>query len=177
MSYQAALADLKQVFGDKKLLSPSDIAPHIGKSATAQAKLRERGSFPIPIKMGMGKRVVVSIYDLAHYLGDDATDSPQQSHSGQGMARESDKVASKSISARRGSHAANPSKPFRRPPSLGKTLLAFRANIETIEMRLQFERELLLALEAIHSAAMLEKGTVQPKVTQKRKRALGNSTL
>lgn len=177
MSYQAALADLKQVFGDKKLLSPSDIAPHIGKSATAQAKLRERGSFPIPIKMGMGKRVVVSIYDLAHYLGDDATDSPQQSHSGQGMARESNKVASKSISPTRGSQAANSSKPFRRPPSLGKTLLAFRANIESLEMRLQFERELLLALEALHSAAMLENSTVQPKSTQKRKRALGISTL
>ena len=69
MSYADALADLKADFGKKKLLTPAEIAPYIGRSASAIASLRSRKGFP-PAKKEGGK-VVVSIYALAHYIGDD----------------------------------------------------------------------------------------------------------
>ena len=70
MSYQEALADLKADFGKKKLLTPADMAPYISKSPSAQASMRSRKQFPIA-KKDMGGRIVVSIYTLAHYIGED----------------------------------------------------------------------------------------------------------
>ena len=70
MSYQDALPDLKEEFGKKKLLTPADIAPYIDRSASAQASMRTRKQFPIA-KKDMGGRVVVSIYALAGFIGED----------------------------------------------------------------------------------------------------------
>lgn len=67
MSNAIVLDDLKKRFGDKVLLTPSDIAPLIAMSENAQASLRCRGRFPIPVKK-IGKRIGVTIYALAEYL-------------------------------------------------------------------------------------------------------------
>lgn len=61
------LADLKQRFGAKVLLSPADIAPLIAMSENAQASLRCRNRFPLPV-IKRGRRVGVSIHHLAEYL-------------------------------------------------------------------------------------------------------------
>lgn len=61
------LADLRQRFGDKVLLSPEDLASVIGVSVGQQANQRSQNKFPIPHKVE-GRRVKVSIYDLAVYL-------------------------------------------------------------------------------------------------------------
>lgn len=61
------LADLKQRFGAKVLLSPADIAPLIAMSENAQASLRCRNRFPLPV-LKRGRRVGVSIHHLAEYL-------------------------------------------------------------------------------------------------------------
>ena len=65
--YEMVLADLKQRFGDKVMLSPSDIAPVIASSPAVQANLRLQNRFPIPVRR-IGKKVGVTIYHLAEYL-------------------------------------------------------------------------------------------------------------
>lgn len=65
--YEMVLADLKQRFGDKVMLSPSDIAPVIASSPAVQANLRLQNRFPIPVRK-VGKKVGVTIYHLAEYL-------------------------------------------------------------------------------------------------------------
>ena len=61
------LADLRERFGDKVLLSPEDLVSVINKSEGQQANERSQGKFPIP-HIVEGRRVKVSIYDLAVYL-------------------------------------------------------------------------------------------------------------
>lgn len=61
------LADLRDRFGDKVLLSPEDLASVINKSVGQQANERSQGKFPIPHKVE-GRRVKVTIYDLAEHL-------------------------------------------------------------------------------------------------------------
>lgn len=144
MSYADALADLKATFGTKKLLTPSDIAPFVGKSPAAQAKLRERDKFPIKVKQGLGNRVVMSIYDVAHFIGDDAEQieiKPSTSSARPKQAKTSKKTAA----------TIDKTKPIRRPPSLGATLRGFRARINALSSQLQFELALFAELEAIHS--------------------------
>ncbi len=142
MSYADALTDLKATFGNKKLLTPAEVAPFIGKSASAQAKLRERDKFPIKPKPGMGKRVVMSIYDVAHYIGDEV-EQIEINPSTTSKTPKQKKVSKKT--------AANidKTKPIRRPPSLGATLRAFRSRIEVLSSQLQFEQALFAELEAI----------------------------
>lgn len=69
-SYERALADLKQKFGPKMVLTPEDIAPIIGASRQAQANLRSREAFPIKTKK-LGGRVTISIYALARYISEE----------------------------------------------------------------------------------------------------------
>lgn len=148
MSYAAALAGLKEAFGGKKLLTPAEIAPHIGRSAAAQAKLRDRGRFPIKVKRGMGNQVVMSIYDVARYIGEeieDESDSAQPEHVGTPIK------TSRSTARRPTSSAkADTSKPYRRPPSLAKLLLGFQSHIAAAEAALEFDRQLFAALEVVH---------------------------
>lgn len=148
MTYSAALNDLKQAFGDKKLLTPAEIAPHIGKSAAAQAKLRDRGRFPIKVKRDMGNQLVMSIYDVARYIGEEVEDD---SGSVQPENVSTTTRTSRSTTRKPASSAkVNPSKAYRRPPSLGKFLLGFQSQIAAAEAALEFDRQLFAALEAIH---------------------------
>jgi hypothetical protein len=65
--YIEVLADLRLAFGKKIFLTPSDIAPVIGRSTKAQSALRARGGFPIPYSR-FGRLIVIKIYDLAQYI-------------------------------------------------------------------------------------------------------------
>jgi hypothetical protein len=141
MSYADALADLKATYGNKKLLTPAEVAPFIGKSPSAQAKLRERDKFPIKPKPGMGSRVVMSIYDVAHYIGDE----PEQID-----VKPTDKRTERPRkTSAKTAKAIDTSKPYRRPPSLGKTLRAFRARLDALSLQLEFEGALFAELERI----------------------------
>jgi len=139
MSYQDALADLKEEFGKKKLLTPSDIAPYINKSASAQASMRTRKQFPIA-KKDMGGRIFVSIYALARFIGedDDAIIVPKPAPA--------TKPAKASVKSAGG---VDKTKPIRRPPSLGRTLTMFRARVIDTALQLKFQQALLSELEAI----------------------------
>ena len=139
MSYEDALADLKADFGKKKLLTPSEIAPYISKSPSAQASMRTRKQFPIA-KKDMGGRIVVSIYALAKYIGEDdgPPDAPEQIRVGK-PAKPVAKTAK----------GIDKTKPYRRPPSLGKTLLLLRKQVIETTLQLQFQQALFAELEAI----------------------------
>lgn len=65
--FAVILEDLRNQFGPKVLLDPSDLAEVIGISVGQQANLRSEGKFPIPVQK-IGNRVKVSIYELAKYL-------------------------------------------------------------------------------------------------------------
>lgn len=148
MTYAAALNDLKQAFGDKKLLTPAEIAPHIGKSAAAQAKLRDRGRFPIKVKRDMGNQVVMSIYDVARYIGEEIVDEADNVES----ERLGTPMEASRSTARKSTSSAKMDKglPHRRPPSLGKFLLGFQSQIAAAQAALEFDRELFAALEVVH---------------------------
>jgi hypothetical protein len=75
-TYEAVLADLKVRFSGQILLSPADLAPLIMVSAQGQANLRHAGTFPMPVRK-VGRRVGVSIYDVAHFLTSDSS-APQK---------------------------------------------------------------------------------------------------
>lgn len=148
MTYAAALDDLKQAFGAKKLLTPAEIAPHIGKSAAAQAKLRDRGRFPIKVKRDLGNQVVMSIYDVARYIGEeieDETGSVQPER-----VATAPKSSSSTTRTSASSSKVNTSKPYRRPPNLAKLLLGFQSHIAAAEAALEFDRQLFAALEVVH---------------------------
>lgn len=139
MSYADALADLKADFGKKKLLTPAEIAPYISKSASAQASMRSRKQFPIAQK-DMGGRVVVSIYALAHYIGDDDEEAVPQKPA---PTSKPIKASAKTIKG------IDKTKPIRRPPSLGRTLTMMRARVMETALQLQFQQTLFSELEAI----------------------------
>jgi hypothetical protein len=172
MSYHSALADLKQSFGEKKLLTPAEIAPYIGKSAAAQAKLRDRGHFPINVRRDMGNRVVMSIYDVARYIGEPPEEvSASQKSRGDTEVHNATRTTSPATPA---SNRNDASRPYRRPPSLGKTLLALQAQMTAAQDRLDFDRELFSALEALvlldHSASNKRVGRKPSGQPAKRRR-------
>lgn len=139
MSYEDALADLKAEFGKKKLLTPSDIAPYICKSPSAQASMRTRKKFPIAQK-DMGGRIFVTIYALARFVGgdDDAENVPKPAATSK-PAKPSAKTAK----------GIDKTKPYRRPPSLGRMLTTFRTRVIDTALQLQFQQALLGELEAV----------------------------
>lgn len=65
--FEEIYAELKETFGDKKLLSIKDISPYVGKSEAALTKLKNRGRFPLSI-IQIGGRFYVNIHDLADLL-------------------------------------------------------------------------------------------------------------
>lgn len=133
MSYEEALADLKEQFGPKKLLDTQDVADALGRSREAMAMLRLRQKFPIARKHGA--RVVVSIYDLARYIaGDDAAEVPAPA------------PPPKPAPVAKISDAAGRS---RRPPSLAKALASFRQSIAQQELQVQFQNGVFAGLEAL----------------------------
>ena len=139
MSYQDALADLKEEFGKKKLLTPADIAPYIDRSASAQASMRTRKQFPIA-KKDMGGRVVVSIYALARFIGED--DNPI-------IVPKPAPTSKPAKASAKSAKGVDKTKPIRRPPSLGRTLTMFRARIIDTALQLQFQQTLYAELEAV----------------------------
>ena len=140
MSYEDALADLKADFGKKKLLTPAEIAPYISKSPSAQSSMRTRKQFPIA-KKDMGGRVVVSIYALAKYIGEDDVTPPS--------AAEQIRVGKPAKPVAKTAKGINKTKPYRRPPSLGKTLMALRNRVIDTALQLQFQQTLFAELEVI----------------------------
>jgi hypothetical protein len=155
MSYQDALADLKEEFGKKKLLTPADIAPYIDRSASAQASMRTRKQFPIA-KKDLGGRVVVSIYALARFIGEDgdviAVPKPAP-------AAKAAKASSKSASG------IDKTKPIRRPPSLGRTLTMLRARVEHAALQLKFQQTLYAELEAVAMDKVAKTGRKVKRLT------------
>ena len=139
MSYADALADLKADFGKKKLLTPAEIAPYISKSPSAQASMRTRKQFPIA-KKDMGGRVVVSIYALAKYIGED-DESPE--------AVDQIRIVKPAKPVVKAAKGIDKTKPYRRPPSLGKTLTALRRRVADAAIQLQYQQTLFAELEAI----------------------------
>ena len=164
MSYEDALADLKADFGKQKMLTPAEIAPYIKRSGNAQAAMRSRKRFPIPNKE-LGGRIVVSIYALAHYIGDeleaDAEQPASERPSAPRKARASKTADSKSNTSRQA---------FRRAPSLGKTLLALRKQIDGLELQLRFQNELFNRLEEIELRSDPPKQSKAPRGPNKPKR-------
>ena len=148
MSYADALADLKADFGKKKLLTPGEIAPYISKSPSAQASMRTRKQFPIA-KKDMGGRVVVSIYALAKYIGEDDA-SPD--------AVEQIRVSKPAKPVAKTAKGIDKTKPYRRPPSLGKTLTALRKRVIDTALQLHFQQTLFAELEAIAMDQVLAPG-------------------
>lgn len=142
MTYADALADLKADFGKKKVLTPEDIAPYIGKSPAAQAALRSRKAFPIPSKE-LGGRIVISIYDLARFISDDDGEAPPSA------AKQAVTMSDTKAKGRSSAGKADTSKPFRRAPSLGRTLVGFRKQLDQQELELKFKQVLFAHLEAI----------------------------
>lgn len=150
MSYEDALADLKADFGKKKLLTPADIAPYIDKSPSAQASMRSRKQFPIA-KKDVGGRVVVSIYDFARFIGGDDADGTS--------VPEQIRIATPQKKTSKSRKVVDKSKPFRRPPSLGKTLQALRGRQEAMALQMEFECALYADLEAIETERSTKAGT------------------
>jgi hypothetical protein len=153
MSYQDALADLKEEFGKKKLLTPADIAPYIDRSASAQASMRTRKQFPIA-KKDMGGRVVVSIYALARFIGED--DDPI-------IATKPAPATKPAKASAKSAKGVDKTKPIRRPPSLGRTLTMLRARVIDTELQLQFQQTLCAELEAVAMDKVAKKGKAAPR--------------
>lgn len=138
MSYEEALADLKEQFGPKKLLDTQDVADALGRSREAMAMLRLRKQFPIARKHGA--RVVVSIYDLAKYI---AGDEPETTASS--------RTAKSDLTVKKSQSAAG----ARRPPSLAKALASFRQSIADQELQVHFQNGVFSFLEALDFAASI----------------------
>ena len=143
MTRDEILADLKEQYGRQLVLSPSDIALAIGRSPKAQANMRSRGVFPIPVKRAGGK-VGVSIYDLADYLAGDqpaprpSALSPIPAAVSAQVPAISERQPGKPGAPKPPKAAAKPTRaappaawlPARRRKSLGPELLGFRQALE-----------------------------------------------
>lgn len=148
MSYQQALSDLKEQFGSKRLLTPAEVATVLPRCVKTVRQIINSDKSPLPPKV-VGKTVCVSIYDLARFLAPDEAESPKAieatatSGKASGRARKPSKVE------------LDPTKPYRRPPSLGKLIVGFQARIADLSLRLQFESELVAELERLSLAKKL----------------------
>lgn len=136
MSYEAALADLKEQFGPKKFLNSAEVAACIGRTPDAFAMMRLRGQFPKPSKIA--GRIAVSIYDLARFI-----DDPEKS------LKEAEPAPKVSKPRAQKATAGDSSKPTRRPPPLGDSIRALRESVEEMTMQLEFWSATLAELERI----------------------------
>lgn len=138
MSYKEALADLKEQYGARKMLNTDEVAEAIGKSREALAMLRYRRRFPIGKKVGA--RFMVSIYDLAHFIGD----PPEP--------KEASPAIQPKPAPKPHISSSEKSKPTRKPPSLAKSIMAFRKSIDEVQAQLDFQNEIFARLEALSIA-------------------------
>ncbi len=135
MDAKAILADLRDQFGKgRTVLYPEDLAIALNKSPKAVDSLLRRGGLPLKVKP-VGGRNAVSIYETAEWL---ASEEQTETHTARGSAA----VAK--------SKATTPRPSRIRRPSLGKALLALRAQHE-------FMRELIAELEAIEIAKVAKR--------------------
>lgn len=73
MTEAGILADIRSIYGKVGVLTMAQLAEYLGRTPDALRKMRERGSFPLPIKE-VGGKLCVSIYAVAEWL---ASDSPR----------------------------------------------------------------------------------------------------
>ena len=136
MTKDEILRDLRQSYGPKVILSPEDLALAIGRSPKAQANMRSRGAFPMPIKR-LGGKVGVSVYDLAAYLAGDAPIEVPSAAVRSASASPATPNRASSLSGNKAQAAAvkarpkkaaipEPWLPARTRKSLGPALLGFR---------------------------------------------------
>lgn len=161
MSYPEVLADLKARFGNKLLLTATDIAEAIGKDTRAQASHRYRARQKGKPKdkddilwnpEQRGKRLKVSIHAVARYI---VSGDPSEEASSAPSERT---PSARRVRAPKASGAPDPSRPTRRPPSLGKVLRDFQRGIVGLERELAFRRELVAELERVELERHLDKG-------------------
>lgn len=148
MSYQQALSDLKEQFGSKKLLTPAEVATVVPRCVKTVRQIINSADSPLPPK-AVGKRVCVSIYDVARFLAADEADTPRPSTAPTAQAASPPR-------SRKASAPLDTSKAYRRPPPIGRLLTAFEKRIDELELRLQFERELLAELEKLSLSKRLK---------------------
>lgn len=147
MSYQQALSDLKEQFGSKKLLTPAEVATVLPRCVKTVRQIINSEKSPLPPKT-VGKTVCVSIYDLARFLAPDEAESPKV------LPTTAPSVKASGRAGRSSKVVLDPTKPYRRPPSLGKLITGFQTRIADLELRMQFERELL---EELHKLSLSKK--------------------
>ena len=157
MTKDEILRDLRQAYGPKVILSPQDLALAIGRSPKAQANMRSRGAFPMPIKR-VGGKVGVSVYDLADYLaGHSASAHPSVATSAPSVAAgptfrsptASNRTPTGATKAKpKLARAPEPWLPARSRKSLGPALLGFRE-------ALNFWAALYPELEAVEISSAL----------------------
>lgn len=148
MDAKTILADLQLRFPRKVWLSPKDLADIIDKSEQAQANLRHRGNFPLPIKK-VGRKVGVSIYAVAEWLADEGSTSIEAAANTAPQTRK----AKNTVPDR--------SKPTRSRPSLGASLMALRTAHE-------FQMSLIDELEKIHLHNESEKAAKKAEKARKK---------
>lgn len=149
MSYQQALSDLKEQFGSKKLLTPAEVATVLPRCVKTVRQIINSDKSPLPPKT-VGKTVCVSIYDLARFLAPDEAESPTA------IAATTPSVKASSRARKPSKADLDPTKPYRRPPSLGKLLTAFETRIADLALRAQFESELLAELQKLSLSKKLK---------------------
>ena len=158
MSYADALADLRRAFGAKKSLTMQDIAPHLGKSPEALAKLLQRGRFPLKVSR-VGSSICVSIYDLARFLGGAAEEQQPPNATDPGKA--SIPPAAERPSGTKGKATPSMGKPARSPPSLGRLVRGYAKRLEELTVELEAERMLFAELEAMEIDRLASRGRTE----------------
>lgn len=140
MTKDEILRDLRQAYGPKVILSPADLALAIGRSPKAQANMRSRGAFPMPVKR-VGGKIGVSVYDLADYLAGDstierpaatarATDAPAMAPDRSLVAPNKKARDGAAKAAPKSASTPKPWLPARSRKSLGPALLGFRQALD-----------------------------------------------
>lgn len=82
MDSKIILEDLLRRFPEKLFLTDVDIAPLINRTPKAQANLRSRKKFPLPLTY-LSSEPTVSLYDLADFLARNPSEFYQEAKQGQ----------------------------------------------------------------------------------------------
>jgi hypothetical protein len=70
VTFDEALGHVQEIVNDKLVLFPDDFTIMLGMSKKAQANMRSRGTFPIPIHRTPGGAVYATVHDVAAWLSD-----------------------------------------------------------------------------------------------------------
>jgi hypothetical protein len=130
--YDETMADLKADFGKAKILTTAEITPYIRKSPQAQYKMRKRGTFGLK-QQKKGGLFYVSPSELARWIASD-DDTPDDDYVPP-VRKVATNPKSKNITGR--------------GPILGRMIKCFETNLENLQDKLDFARELNIKLQAI----------------------------